>query len=717
MDILQEISNFLYYNSIYEIVGKQGGLKMIKRYVYGEPIETEAVVKKLVATEEVVPYFTVTETKETYVLEYDMNKYDHLYGLGENIRGINKRGYIYESNCTDDPQHDEGKRSLYGAHNFLVVKGKKTFGLFIDMPSTVIFDCGYTHKDQLKITITSKDFDLYIIEEENFNAIIKAFRELIGQSYIPPKWAFGYQQSRWGYKNEEDLKTVVAGYRENHIPLDAIYMDIDFMDNFKDFTIDSNGFSDFKATVGELKEQGIRLVPIVDAGVKIEKGYDVYEEGVEKGYFCTNEKGENFVAAVWPGHVHFPDFLNKDARKWFGEKYKVLLDQGIEGFWNDMNEPAIFYTPEGLKEAFEKVDEIRKKDNIGIYEYFDLKDSVSHTGNSPKDYQRFYHRVGDKRIRHDKVHNLYGYNMTRAAGEAFETLEPDKRILMFSRASYIGMHRYGGIWTGDNMSWWSHLLLNIKMMPSLNMCGILYTGADIGGFGGHTTEDLLLRWLQFGCFTPLMRNHSALGTREQEAYQFADLESFKNIIGIRYGLVPYLYSEYMKAALRNELYFRTLMMDYPEDSFAENVEDQLMVGESLMIAPIYEQNARGRYVYLPEEMLMVKFRSLTDRTYKVMEKGHHYIEVELEEMVCFIKPNHFVPLCSGGEFIEALDESQLELCGFIKDKALYELYQDDGFSKDYHNPANFSMIEVSRENSSLQVTCNNKGLNFNLSLY
>ena len=489
------------------------------------------------------------------------------------------------------------------------------------------------------------------------------------------------------------------------------------MDNFKDFTINEKGFTNFSDTVKELKEQGVRLVPIVDAGVKIEKGYDVYEEGVEKGYFCTNEKGEDFVAAVWPGLVHFPDFLNPDVRKWFGHKYKVLLDQGVEGFWNDMNEPAIFYTPEGLKEAFEKVDEIRQKDNIGIYEYFDLKDSVSCTGNNPKDYQRFYHKVGDRRIRHDQVHNLFGYNMTRAAGEAFEDLEPNKRILMFSRASYTGMHRYGGIWTGDNMSWWSHLLLNIKMMPSLNMCGILYTGADLGGFGANTTEDLLLRWLQFGCFTPLMRNHAALGTREQEAYQFTDLESFKNIVGIRYGLVPYLYSEYMKAALRDELYFRTLMMDYPEDDFVQNVEDQLMVGESLMIAPVYEQNARGRYVYLPEEMLMVKFRSLTDRSYKIMEKGHHYIEVELEEMVVFIKPNHIVPLCSGGEYIEALDENNLELCGFIKDEAYYELYQDDGFSKEYGNPDHMAEVRVSKKGENVQVTSDHLELSFTLNLH
>ena len=151
----------------------------------------------------------------------------------------------------------------------------------------------------------------------------------------------------------------------------------------------------------------------------------------------------------------------------------------------------------------------------------------------------FYHNVNGEQIRHDKVHNLFGYNMTRSAGEAFERISPDKRILMFSRSSYIGMHRYGGIWTGDNCSWWSHILLNLKMMPSLNMCGFLYTGADLGGFGANTTRDLLLRWLALGVFTPLMRNHAALGTREQEPYQFEHIEDFRNVIGVRYRLVPY----------------------------------------------------------------------------------------------------------------------------------------------------------------------------------
>lgn len=217
--------------------------------------------------------------------------------------------------------------------------------------------------------------------------------------------------------------------------------------------------------------------------------------------------------------------------------------------------------------------------------------------------------------------------MTRSAGEAFERISPDKRILMFSRSSYIGMHRYGGIWTGDNCSWWSHILLNLKMMPSLNMCGFLYTGADLGGFGANTTRDLLLRWLALGVFTPLMRNHAALGTREQEPYQFEHIEDFRNVIGVRYRLVPYLYSEYMKAALNDDMYFKPLAFVYPDDKLARNTEDQLMIGNEIMIAPVYTQNAIGRYVYLPEEMMFVKFLGNGNMFQEILPKGIHYVEV------------------------------------------------------------------------------------------
>lgn len=665
---------------------------MIHKFRFGNPLNTEAVVENYPVEEGKIPYI---EVKKGEKISFKMTKGRPVYGLGEQVRGINKRSWIYTSDCTDDPNHREDTHSLYAAHNFLIFAEKKPFGIFLDNPGKVTFDLGYTQQDTAEITMDNWDMDLYYIDGKDLKDIVHQFRRMIGRSYIPPKWAFGFGQSRWGYKSEEDIREVERRYRELDIPLDSIYLDIDYMERFKDFTLNDETFPNFPEFVKEMQEKHIHLVPIIDAGVKIEEGYPVYEEGVEKGYFCKDEEGKDFIAAVWPGRVHFPDMLNPEARRWFGLKYKFLLEQGIDGFWNDMNEPAIFYSEKRLEKVFDELETFRGK-NQDLMTHFHFKDLVLGLANNPEDYRSFYHNFNGEGtpVRHDKVHNLYGYNMTRAAGEAFEELEPDKRILMFSRSSYIGMHRYGGIWQGDNLSWWSHLLLNIKMMPSLNMCGFLYTGADLGGFGADTTEDLVLRWMQFGLFTPLMRNHSALGTREQELYQFSNSKACGNMIEIRYSLLPYLYSEYMKAALRDEMMFRPLAFDYPEDSFADQVEDQLMVGDSIMVAPVHEQNAAGRYVYLPEDMMLVTMRTPEDYDVRVMEKGHHYVPAAMEELIFFIRKNHVIPVAKSARSVADMDFEHLDLLGYVTDKAAYELYDDDGNSKDYENPKHFTEVIV-----------------------
>lgn len=225
-------------------------------------------------------------------------------------------------------------------------------------------------------------------------------------------------------------------------------------------------------------------------------------------------------------------------------------------------------------------------------------------------------------------------------------------------------------------------------MPSLNMCGFVYTGADIGGFGAHATEDLVLRWLAFGVFTPLMRNHAALGTRRQEAYQFENKKAMADIIGIRYALLPYIYSEYMKSVLNDEMMFKPIAFDYKDDTFARRVEDQLLCGESIMITPVYEQNAKGRYVYLPEEMMLVRMRSPEEYETEVMEKGHHYVDIALDEIVFFVRKNKCLPLTKRAERINEVDFDNLTMLGFADGKAEYQYYMDDGYSRDYENPAN-----------------------------
>ena len=661
---------------------------MIQKYVYGTPFSTEAVVKEL-ETSAGNPEVGTVELEQGFVWTYTMAEEDIVYGLGEANRGINKRGYCYISDCTDDPDHTEDKRSLYGAHNFIVIAGEKNVGLFFDYPSTLTFDIGYTRMDTLKVSCECADLTLYVIDGESAYDVVKQFRKIIGRSYIPPKFAFGFGKSRWGYRTQEDFRTVVDRHRENHIPMDMLYMDIDYMQDYKDFTLNEENFSDFPAFVQEMKEKKVHLVPIIDAGVKVEPGYDVYEEGVKNRYFCQREDGSDFAAAVWPGITHFPDVLNPEAREWFGDKYRILIEQGIDGFWNDMNEPAIFYSEEGLAK-FKEMAKQFAEDEEGKISYADVLGVGNMLNDGHEDYKRFYHQVDGQKVRHDRVHNLFGYNMTRAAGEAFERIDPEKRFLMFSRSSYIGMHRYGGIWTGDNKSWWSHLLLNLKMMPSLNMCGFLYTGADLGGFGADTTRDLLLRWLALGVFTPLMRDHAALGTREQECYQFENPEDFRHVIGVRYRLVPYLYSEYMKAALNDDLYFKPLAFVYPGDKMAVQVEDQLMLGNEIMIAPVYTQNAKGRYVYLPEEMKFIKFLPDGSISEEVLKKGHHYVEIALNEVALFIRSGKCIPVAEAAETVDELDTEHLMMLGY--EGAEYVLYEDDGVHKEYENLENYRTL-------------------------
>ena len=647
---------------------------MIKKYVYGTPFPTDAVVLDVQPSTDALPFF---ETDQQGTFTYSLSENDIVYGLGEQIRGINKRGWQYVSWNYDNPNHHEDTRSLYGAHNFIIIHGTVTFGAFFDFAGKMEFDIGYTKRSMMQIHAASNNLTVYIITGESEKDIVKQFRKMVGRSYIPPFWAFGYGQSRWGYKTEEDIRTVAKQYQDAGIPLDSIYLDIDYMERYKDFTVDTERFPNLKGLATDMKEQGIHLVPIIDAGVKIEDGYDVYEEGVQNNYFCKNAEGGDFVGAVWPGRVHFPDFLQPKARDWFGKKYAVLTEQGIDGFWNDMNEPAIFYTEDRLADTCAEIEKLTAG-NMGIQEYFAFTGMVAGLNGNIGDYDKFYHNVDGKMVKHSEVHNLYGMNMTRSAFEALQEISQEKRTLFFSRSSYIGAHRYGGIWQGDNKSRWSHIQKKKQQLPALDMAGLLKTGSGKGGFGCDATEGLMIRWLQYSLFTPLFRNHSADGTREQELYQFSNVEATGKMIQIRYSLIPYLYSEFLKAALNDEMMFKPLAFDFPDDAMAEQVEDQLLLGNELMIAPIYKQNAQGRYVYLPEEMMLVRMHSSKDYTTEILPKGHHYVSVGLDELVFFIRNQKAIPFAESAENTAKTDYNTIQLLGY--EGSSYELYADNGTS-------------------------------------
>ena len=668
---------------------------MIQRFSFGHPFPTQSVVLSLPAESGPVPFLTPDGTGWRLTL----SEQAAVYGLGEMPRGINKRGWHYITNNTDESRHSEDKLSFYGAHNFLLVRdGSTCFGLFVDFPGKVYYDIGYTRHDLFSFHTETPDYDLYLLSGGNENAICKEFRTLIGRSYIPPRWAFGLAQSRWGYKTEEDVREVARQYKEHDLPLDMICMDIDYMQDYADFTVNKERFPDLAKLSADLKAQGIRLVPIIDAGVRIDPNDPTCTEGLEKGYFCKKADGTPFVAAVWPGKAYFADFLRPEVREWFGHKYKALTDCGIEGFWNDMNEPSLFYSPERLRAFLNDMAALREKDNIEQEEFFPrVVGGAMGLMNSPADYASFYHEVDGQKVRHDQVHNLYGGSMTRAAGEAFVDLRPGQRTLLYSRSSFIGSHRYGGIWLGDNNSSWAQLLANIQMMPSVQMCGFLYSGADLCGFSSDTTPDLALRWLEFGLLTPLMRNHSAVGTRMQEYYRFPEvLPAVRNMIRLRYALLPYLYSEFMKAALENTSYFRPLAFDYPDDPDAREVEDQLLLGEGLMVAPVYVQNAHGRHVYLPEPMKLLRLRAVDDYDEEILPAGHHYIRCALDEVLLFLRPGHIVPVAQPANNTSELDDASLTLWSFLPDgeSAEYRMYRDDGVTTEYEKKEHWKTLQI-----------------------
>lgn len=668
---------------------------MIQRFSFGHPFPTQSVVLSLPAESGPVPFLTPDGTG----WRFPLSEQAAVYGLGEMPRGINKRGWHYITNNTDESRHSEDKLSFYGAHNFLLVRdGSTCFGLFVDFPGKVYYDIGYTRHDLLSFHTETPDYDLYLLSGGNENAICKEFRTLIGRSYIPPRWAFGLAQSRWGYKTEEDIREVARQYKEHDLPLDMICMDIEYMQDYADFTVNKERFPDLAKLSADLKAQGIRLVPIIDAGVRVDPNDSTCTEGLEKGYFCKKADGTPFVAAVWPGKAYFADFLRPEVREWFGHKYKALTDCGIEGFWNDMNEPSLFYSPERLRAFLNDMASLREKDNIEQEEFF-LRVIGGAMGlmNSPADYASFYHEADGRKVRHDQVHNLYGGSMTRAAGEAFADLRPGQRTLLYSRSSFIGSHRYGGIWLGDNNSSWAQLLANIQMMPSVQMCGFLYSGADLCGFSCDTTPDLALRWLEFGLLTPLMRNHSAVGTRMQEYYRFPEvLPAVRNMIRLRYALLPYLYSEFMKAALENTSYFRPLAFDYPDDPDAREVEDQLLLGEGLMAAPVYVQNAHGRHVYLPEPMKLLRLRAVDDYDEEILPAGHHYIRCALDEMLLFIRPGHIIPVAQPANNTAELDDASLTLWSFLPngESAEYRMYRDDGVTTEYEKKEHWKTLQI-----------------------
>ncbi|MFB9330804.1 TIM-barrel domain-containing protein [Paenibacillus aurantiacus] len=490
----------------------------------------------------------------------------HVYGLGEKTGFLDKKGEKYDMWNSDvfDP-HVPEIEALYVSIPFLLHfrYDKPAYGIFLDNPGRCAFDM---RSDQESYTFqtTSGTIDYYFVHGPELKDVIRGYSRLTGTMDLPPAWAIGYHQSRYSYMSQEEVLTLARTFRDKQIPCDVIYLDIHYMDEYRVFTFDPVRFPKPEAMIAELKEMGIRIVPIVDPGVKKDPEYAPYQEGIRNDYFCRKLEGEIFIGNVWPGASAFPDFTDEYVRTWWGELHRYYTDLGIHGVWNDMNEPAVFNDSKTM----------------------DL-DVVHRNDGSPKT--------------HRELHNLYGMLMSMATQQGLKRQLNGERPFVLTRAGYAGIQKYAATWTGDNRSFWEHLAMSIPMVLNLGLSGQPFAGPDIGGFAHHTSPELLARWTQAGAFFPYCRNHSVLESIRQEPWAFGpEIEDIcRTYIRLRYRLLPYLYTLFHEAHETGLPVMRPLILEYPGDRNVYNCCDQFLVGQDLLVAPILRPSTEYRTVYLP----------------------------------------------------------------------------------------------------------------------
>jgi alpha-glucosidase len=422
---------------------------------------------------------------------------------------------------------------------------------------------------------TRRGFSLYAFESASLPALVQAFTWLTGRAPLPPLWSLGHQQCRWSYPDEATIRELASQFRSRRIPCDTLVLDIDYMDEYRVFTYSRKRFPSFPDLARELDADNFKLITIVDPGVKKDEKYQVYHQGKSRELFCKTARGELFLETVWPGLSAFPDFLKEETRQWWQDNLKFYVDNGIAGIWNDMNEPAMFNSQKPLPEPLEEL---------------------------PVDGSQLFVQEGkDGPIGHFEVRNLYGFLMSMATHEALARYRPGERPFVLTRSASTGIQRYAAVWLGDNTSWFEHLQKSLPMLLNIGLSGVAFAGVDVGGFAGHTTAELLVRWYEMGIFYPFFRNHCAMMGRAQEPFSFSEpVENMvRHLIEMRYRLLPYIKGLFWEHMRSGAPLMRPMAWHYSDDPLAVASEDQFMFGRDIMVTPVVRANQESRYVYFP----------------------------------------------------------------------------------------------------------------------
>lgn len=567
------------------------------------------------------------------------------YGLGEKGGDLNKKGCYTENFNTDDPETDDDSVTYYKTIPFYVaLKEEATYGIFFDNSFRSYFDMGKEMGDRIFFGAIGGQIQYYFIPGENIKEVVKNYTALTGRMEMPPLWSLGYQQCRFSYFSQEEVRELVKTFEEKDIPLDVVYLDIDYMDGFRVMTFKTPNFDDAAGLISDLKEKGIRTITIIDPGVKVDEEYPVFKRGKEGNHFTKKLDGEMFIGAVWPGDSAFPDFSNKDCREWWkSELKKFISEHGMDGIWNDMNEPCVF-----------------NNDHKTMLE-------------------TCLHNSDNGVIEHKEFHNRYGFEMSRCSKEAQEELHPNERGFSMTRATYAGGQRYSSVWTGDNMSLWSQMRMSISMNANLGISGFSFVGNDVSGFGLDSSEELFIRWMEMGPFIPIFRNHSNMYTRRQEPWAFGPRAEkiAKKSIELRYELLPYIYDLYYISHKEGLPIFRPMIMEYEKDMNLLNMREQFMLGENMIVAPVLYEGERSKTVYLPKGSWFNYF------TMEKLQGGKWYkLPCELDEILVFVKEGAIIPTYNK-KFRNVKERPNNILLKVFGESAKGFHYNDDGHTMEY----------------------------------
>ena len=585
------------------------------------------------------------------------------YGMGQKSTPFEKSGRTHKF-WNVDLLSDHGSRLVredfvdpdYISVPYLIIKQQNEYlGILIDNPHcSIISTAEYPEDPSIHSASPSSPLiylgaedgapSLYLIYGPSLAELTRKLQKLVGTLPLPPLWALGYHQCRWGYRSLEDLRELADRFQEHRIPVDGLWLDIDYMDGFRVFTFNKKHFPKPKENLQEIHARGLRVVPIIDPGVKKEPGYAVYDSGRTTDIYCKNPAHTDFIGWVWPGYTVFPDFSLNEARKWWAQQVAEFAGLGITAAWLDMNEPA--------------------------------------TGNIADD-DMLFTRGED---RHDAFHNQYGMLMAKATREGFTVAYPNERIFLLSRSGFTGSQQYAANWMGDNFSNYFHLAMSIPKSINLGLSGMPFNGPDVGGFGDNCTEQLLIDWIKAGFLFPFFRNHSCEGTRPQEPWAFTTkaMEIAQTFIRLRYKLLPYLYNLFIDQELEGEAILRPLFYDF-EDSPSQSldkIDDQFMVGSAIMQAPFVAEDMPTRTAVLPAH----RWYSADTDTWN--DGGKEITLIKQEHTTpLFFREGSIIPMQPGIRENNRNELNDIELLICLTPQsdatATYRYRYDDGISLDY----------------------------------